>query len=589
MEAAKYIKDAQELTALSPLRKKKGMPSVSFSQEQLTKIDMDLKLLADKCRVPLKIVLMGEVKAGKSALINALAGGEIAPTNVTETTAAIMIMKYGEKEEAQILFTNGNSINGTASEIYDELNRHHGNQDYFKKVDYVEVCLPLPNLRSLHIVDTPGLMSVTDANGKRTEKFFQQSDVVLWVFNGHYLGQSDVNEEIEKLSDMGKPVIGIINRIDEISEDRKVLVRYVNREMGIYLNHVFPLSAKQAYDGVLARNEALKKESGFTDLMDYLENSIERHADAVLNESIISSAKALLGEEILIHKEVLADIETKKLLVQRTVEKMNQQSQHIKMNQESRIKYWFRTEFLSKKESELQARVNNLSILTLGSGTEELKRIIQTELSENSIRKEIDQFMQNLDSDLKNDWANSFKTIQKEVSGEFKNYVMNYNAQAKILLNSLPNQGSDAMDGAGQGALAGSMFGGVLAGYAAWIGPAAAQISIFSALSAFVPPMLIAGTIAGAATRLFKQRSVKSRYSQLISEQIDTIRNDVSNNLEPKVILAINSTCDTMVEQCREQLSAQHFPNSSPEQVQSIQKVLKGYIESAEKVREENQ
>lgn len=585
MEAAKIIKEAQALTTSSPLRKKKDMLPVSFPEDGVKKIDMDLKLLAEKCKVPLKIVLMGEVKAGKSTLINALAGGEVAPTNVTETTAAIMIMRYGDKEEARIHFASGNNIEGTAAEIYDELNRHHGNQDYFSKVDYVEVCLPLPNLRSLHIVDTPGLMSVTDANGKRTESFFQQSDVVLWVFNGHYLGQSDVNEEIEKVSEMGKPVIGIINRIDEISEDRKVLVRYVNREMGIYLNHVFPLSAKQAYDGVLAKNEMLKKESGFTDLLDYLENNIERRADAVLNESLVNSAKALLGQEILIHKGVQADIDTKKLLVQRTVEKMKQQSQHIKMNQENRIKYWFRTEFLAKKESELQARVNNLSILTLGSGTEELKRVIQAELSENSIRKEIDQFLQNLDSDLKNDWENSVKNVQKEVSGEFKNYVMNYNAQARILLNSMPNQGSDAMDGAGQGALAGSMFGGVLAGYAAWIGPAAAQISIFSALSAFVPPMLIAGTIAGAAARLFKQRSVKSRYSQLISEQIDMIRNDVSNNLEPKVVLAINSTCDTMVEQCHEQLSAQHFPNSSPENVQIVQDEINDYIKLVEELR----
>ena len=583
MDAARFIKKGQDLIVQSPLRKGKEFLNVSYPKESIKKIDDDFQLLADKCNVPLKIVLLGEVKAGKSTLINALAGGEVAPTNVTETTAAIMIMKYGAKEEAVIHFSNGNKITGTAIEIYDELNRHHGEQDYFSNVDYVEVCLPLPNLRSLHIVDTPGLMSVTDANGKRTENFFQQSDVVLWVFNGHYLGQSDVNEEIEKVSDMGKPVIGIINRIDEITEDRKVLVRYVNREMGIYLNAVFPLSAKQAYEGVLNKDEKQKRESGFTDLLDYLENKIERHADEVLNESLISSCKALLGQELLIHKGVQADIDSKMLLIQRTVDKMEQQSQYIKVKQGGQIRGWFRNEFLAKKENRLQARVNNLSILKLGSETEELKKCIQDELSETSIKAELSEFFESLDTSLKNDWSNSVKVIQEEVCGEFKNYVMNYNAQTQKLLHNLPNQSADAMDGAGQGAVAGGMFASVLAGYAAWIGPAAAQISIGAALSAFVPPMLIAGTIAGAASRLFKQRSVKSQYNQMITEQIDTIRNDLSNKMEGNVINTINTSCDAMVEQCRNQLTAEHFANATLTQVQDMQKILNNYIQIVEK------
>ena len=583
MDAARFIKKGQDLIVQSPLRKGKEFLNVSYPKESIKKIDEDFQLLADKCNVPLKIVLLGEVKAGKSTLINALAGGEVAPTNVTETTAAIMIMKYGAKEEAVIHFSNGNKITGTAIEIYDELNRHHGEQDYFSNVDYVEVCLPLPNLRSLHIVDTPGLMSVTDANGKRTENFFQQSDVVLWVFNGHYLGQSDVNEEIEKVSDMGKPVIGIINRIDEITEDRKVLVRYVNREMGIYLNAVFPLSAKQAYEGVLNKDEKQKRESGFTDLLDYLENKIERHADEVLNESLISSCKALLGQELLIHKGVQADIDSKMLLIQRTVDKMEQQSQYIKVKQGGQIRGWFRNEFLAKKENRLQARVNNLSILKLGSETEELKKCIQDELSETSIKAELSEFFESLDTSLKNDWSNSVKVIQEEVCGEFKNYVMNYNAQTQKLLHNLPNQSADAMDGAGQGAVAGGMFASVLAGYAAWIGPAAAQISIGAALSAFVPPMLIAGTIAGAASRLFKQRSVKSQYNQMITEQIDTIRNDLSNKMEGNVINTINTSCDAMVEQCRNQLTAEHFANATLTQVQDMQKILNNYIQIVEK------
>src|SRR5215510_12213974 len=51
-------------------------------------------------REPLLFVVVGEVKAGKSSLLNALFGQEFAKVDVLPATDRIYIFKYGEEERS---------------------------------------------------------------------------------------------------------------------------------------------------------------------------------------------------------------------------------------------------------------------------------------------------------------------------------------------------------------------------------------------------------------------------------------------------------------------------------------------------------
>ena len=88
----------------------------------------DLQVLRAKLEQPLHAAVIGEVKAGKSTLINAFAGGEISPTNATETTACIMKIAYSPEEKAVLHFSDGTAQEGTVAEIYELLEAHHGDQ-----------------------------------------------------------------------------------------------------------------------------------------------------------------------------------------------------------------------------------------------------------------------------------------------------------------------------------------------------------------------------------------------------------------------------------------------------------------------------
>ena len=64
--------------------------------------------------------------------------------------------------------------------------------------------------------------------------------MVIWVFNGNYLGQSDVNDRVRQVAQMGKPIVAVINRIDQVDGDPQDLVDYLDDSMGIYLEEIFP-------------------------------------------------------------------------------------------------------------------------------------------------------------------------------------------------------------------------------------------------------------------------------------------------------------------------------------------------------------
>ena len=66
----------------------------------------------------------------------------------------------------------------------------------------------------------------------KTKDYIQESDFVIWVLNCNHLGQSDITENIENIYDLGKPIILIANRVDEIDADKSEIVDYLEDELG---------------------------------------------------------------------------------------------------------------------------------------------------------------------------------------------------------------------------------------------------------------------------------------------------------------------------------------------------------------------
>ena len=113
----------------------------------------EIEQLAASAVKPFLFVVVGEVKSGKSSLINALLEAPVCGVDSAPCTDRVQEINYGEEEQRI-----------EVSELEERLH------------------LPHAILRHIAIVDTPGTNSIVRRHQHITENYIPQSDLILFVF-----------------------------------------------------------------------------------------------------------------------------------------------------------------------------------------------------------------------------------------------------------------------------------------------------------------------------------------------------------------------------------------------------------------------
>ena len=108
-----------------------------------------------------RLVVMGEVKKGKSSLINALLGvRDLVPVSTDVATSTIYKICYGNQLAYKVFFTRESKKESCiiTKEQLESFGTETGNPGNEKQVDFIQVFVPSPFLKEgLVIIDTPGL------------------------------------------------------------------------------------------------------------------------------------------------------------------------------------------------------------------------------------------------------------------------------------------------------------------------------------------------------------------------------------------------------------------------------------------------
>ncbi len=241
------------------LREEKG--TLSEIRLALAEIDVPREMLATLQDVILQLdelflmVMVGEFNAGKSALVNALLGEKVLLEGATPTTSRVTLVKWGEK---------------IAEQVVDE--------------NFAIYTYPLPLLRELNIVDTPGTNAVIRYHERLTEDFVPRSDLVLFTTSAdHPLTESE-RQFLERILAWGKKVVFALNKADIIeSESALEEVRsFVIKHATLVLKDIpefFAVSARLA-QRALAEPDAEKRNqlraaSGLDALEGYINSTLD--------------------------------------------------------------------------------------------------------------------------------------------------------------------------------------------------------------------------------------------------------------------------------------------------------------------------
>lgn len=278
----------QNLRSLRPIIS----PNKLFA-EDLNELD---ELIAD-AEEPLLVMVMGEFSTGKSTFINALVGREIAAMNATPTTAVITKLCYGSRDEIIVHFKDGSKEQKTSQEFVAltaeadaESNKLH------EKIDYVERRIPLDVLKSVTIIDSPGLNAIKTEHSTATRRFMDKADTVLWMLSAENAGSQTEITAMEELSPRLKP-FALVNKMDQVDEDEESpeeLLANIRGLLGDHVQAVIGISAEMALKGKMKNDAALLEESCIAKFYEVIEKEVLPHRDVYKLNTLLAELSLLV-------------------------------------------------------------------------------------------------------------------------------------------------------------------------------------------------------------------------------------------------------------------------------------------------------
>lgn len=180
---------------------------------------------ARRAREPLRVALTGPLKAGKSMLLNALVGEEIAPTDATECTRLVTWFRRSSTPRVDVV-AEGRRRPRPVDRTHGHLSLDLGGVPA-AEVDAIEIGWPSELLEQFTVIDTPGTSSNSLDVSRRTTEFLLPDDApcpvdaVIYLFRGEHIADRELLRELQdSMSERRGPlgIIGVLSRADELHD-----------------------------------------------------------------------------------------------------------------------------------------------------------------------------------------------------------------------------------------------------------------------------------------------------------------------------------------------------------------------------------
>ena len=185
--------------------------------------------IGERLTGPLRLAIAGKVKAGKSTLLNALLGEELAPTDAGECTQIVTWYFLSDRPHATLFPLEGKPRERPYERDAGALQVDLGGLQP-GEVDHLEIGWPTSRLRDLTILDTPGIASISVDVSARTQRVLAADDGQVPVADAIlYLLRHTHSSDLRFLESFhddelahGTPMnaIGVLSRADEIGSCR---------------------------------------------------------------------------------------------------------------------------------------------------------------------------------------------------------------------------------------------------------------------------------------------------------------------------------------------------------------------------------
>jgi GTPase SAR1 family protein len=212
-----------------------------------------LQTLSRSLADPLLFVVVGEVKAGKSSLLNAMFGQEFCKVDVLPATDKVYVFKYSEAE-------------------HDVPVSEHLTERY----------RPIPFLKNFNIVDTPGTNTIVATHHEITTSYIPLADLIVFVSSVVNPWGASAWDFLKLLGNRWKKnIVFVLQQADlRSSEQVQDIIKHLEQVILQHLGSsrpIFAVSAAKALQAKLASDppdEKLWRESNFAALENWISETV---------------------------------------------------------------------------------------------------------------------------------------------------------------------------------------------------------------------------------------------------------------------------------------------------------------------------
>lgn len=356
----------------------------------------DLELTTQSLRSGVfRLLVLGDMKRGKSTFLNALIGENLLPSDVNPCTAVLTILRFNQQKQVTVYFNDGKSPEVLDFETFkisytidpkESKRLEHEQKQAFPDVDYAVIEYPLPLLeKGVEVVDSPGLND-TEARNQLTLGYLNNCHAVLFVLSATQqftLGERRYLENYIK--ERGLTVFFLINAWDLIKEtvivpddaeiqkeENKVREFYRNNLWeycqleghNLYSDRVFEISARNALRRRLRDSSDTLEGTGFPEFIDSLNTFLTK-------ERAISELRQARSLARHTHRRVHQSIESRIPLLNQDVDELKDKIRSVQPEFDKliQIRDQFKDEIRSTRDQKTDAIVTGFRFYVSNLGT----------------------------------------------------------------------------------------------------------------------------------------------------------------------------------------------------------------------------
>lgn len=336
----------------------------------------------------LRVSVIGEFKAGKSSLINALFHRTVCFVDEFEATGIRAVYTDGAVESAILIDEAGKSETTTLEHF---LGRSERRDTRGLKSALITLRTGFP----FDLADSPGLGTHTAQHSSQAEEELRRTDLLLFTIDCNDPGSAQESALLARATEIGLPLIVLLTKADLLDTGEEAQLReYLSNETGVANSNIIAVSAHRYVQG---------GDAGVDLLLDRLITASETHkvlwrSAQLAKEKEVANAVVLCLKRLLDMNEPNSKfVRTELVYLERSAAELSRIAKHT---------------WLESLKNEVSGFLDNPEIQQARTGAD-LQRLVHSELSF-VMKRATNKFIEQLHTLIINEWRKDLESHARE-------------------------------------------------------------------------------------------------------------------------------------------------------------------------------